>query len=290
MYRWLCIAFRLVGALVLTGCDSALFSEQTTLNLRLDAYIGDQPIYGAGDDLIDFKRDYWVDGRRISLHTAHMYISEITLSKAGGGTQTFRAEAPHTFEAVDASGQRVSHTVADKILLFHHSYGQDEHFLGLTEVGRYTGIRFTLGLEGLTNRVDGSQVSAAVHPLGSRGVFTTYWSPEKGYIFLRFDGRVDTDGDGDIDAPWAFHLGTPEFVHTLEFAHDFTLSPGEPAEIHFIVDYAQLIAGLDLTNANERVSYTTDNLPVARAVHAHIPQAFSLQGVRQVSTKAAFSP
>lgn len=78
----------------------------------------------------------------------------------------------------------------------------------------------------------------------------------------------------------------PEFVHTLEFAHDFTLSPGEPAELHFIVDYAQFIAGLDLTNADERVSHTTDNLPVVRTVHAQIPIAFALQGVRQVRTEA----
>lgn len=271
------------GALLI-GCDSNAFTDnKATLNLRIDAYMDDAKVHGVKDELINFKRDYRIKGRLLTLHSAHMYISEVTLLKADGTSQTFKDETSFTFEAKDAKGERVPHTVLEKVFLFRHSYGQDEHFLGLVEAGEYTGIRFKMGLEGLNNRIEAEQVSAAAHPLGSRGDFTTYWSPEKGYIFLRLDGRVDTNHDDALDATWAVHLGTSEFVHTLEFAHPFTLRTGESSEIHLDVNYAQFLAGLDYGNPSDLICYTTNNLPVARKVQAEIPKAFSLRGIHPVN-------
>lgn len=285
--RWALRAMWVVlGSVCLVACDSSTsaLTEQTTLNLRIDAYVGAERIHGERDKLINFQRDYRVDGRSLTMHSAHIYVSEITLLKADGTTHTFQDENPSTFVAETETGARVPHTVTDKVLLFRHALGQDQHFLGLVELGAYTGIRFKLGLEGLTNRIDASDVWAKDHPLGSRDDFINYWSPEKGYIFLRMDGRIDSDKDGSQESQWAVHLGTSEFVNTLEFAHDFTLTHGEPAEIHLKVDYAQFIAGLDYDNPDELVCYTTNNLPVARKVNAEIPRAFTLQGVQRVGT------
>lgn len=275
-----------------SGCDSSnLIEDQTHLTLRVDPFIGDASINGhrTVKEQIVSGGNYRVNGRRLSLHTAHLYLSEVTLIRADGTTRTFFDENPFTFTAKKTSGESVPHTVREKVFLFQHSYGQTTHALGLVETGEYAGIRFKIGLEGLTNRIVASEVSAALHPLGARGNFTTHWSTEEGYIFLRMDGRVDTDGDGQLDSSWAVHLGTDEFVNTLTFENSFTLSTSEVSEIHLKVDYGQLIAGLDYSNPDERISQATNNLPVARKVDAEIPKAFSFEGVNRIVSNGTSS-
>lgn len=262
----------LIGA----GCESLeTIEDKTPLQLRIVPLWGEQPY--------NVQRVKVVNGRVMTLQSSRMYISEVALLRADGTSYRITDEAPLKTTVQDENGAAASYIVTDKILLFRHDQWKNEHFLGLIEPGSYSGIRFKLGIDGLNNRVDGAQIRAADHPLGAQGNFRNYWSPQKGYIYLRMGGFVDSDGDGLVEASWNVHLGTTDFIQTLEWQSPFTLKADEPTEMHFSVDYSKFIAGVDYSNPANLTSDTTDNLPVARSVHAAIPGAFILHGVKPIT-------
>lgn len=270
----------MLGFLPLLSCDhSSLSPSATTVNLRIEAFMGNEPLR-IGARQLRSPINYTVNGRLVTLLSARMYISEVTLVKTDGTTHTFMDDAPATLPAKSDTGMPLEHIVTDKILLFRHDFQHDEHFLGRVEPGNYQGIRFKLGVAGLNNRVDAYRVSPDLHPLGGRGDRVNFWSTEKGYIFLRMDGLVDSDNDGLKESDWFVQLGTSDFLNTVELSYDFTIDPKEAVELHLAVDYARFIADLDYGDPDQLLCYTTNNLPVAQKVSDAIPHAFSFNGVR----------
>lgn len=283
--------FALVACLLVAGCDSTTSStandfiaENATLNLKIDAFMGDRELQGIlpKEEALNVKRNFQVNGRLITLQTAHMYISEVALVRTDGSTLTFPDTDPPLF--IGSREPALTAGDSEKVFLFRHADDQDKHSLGFVETGTYTGIRFKLGIEGPASQINASRVFASEHPLGVRGLEPTYWSQTSGYIFLRMDGQLDFDKDGRVDSPWAVRLSSPTFVHSLTFDQNFTLAPGTSAEIRLKVDYAQLLAGLDYGDFNQWLCCTANNPTLAQKVTAEIPHAFSFVEVRQLGS------
>lgn len=262
-----------LGGGVLAGCDSTANGDSTAMvNIDLAAVFDGTPVS------TDASTVYTIGGRNITLSSARIYLSEITLLKSDGSEVTFVNENPVTVPAKDPSDNDVSHTVSDQIVLAKHDAGQGMFALGEAEAGSYTGIRYKVGIDGLNNRVDATQVPAS-HPLAKQTDANNHWSWNSGYIFLRMDGTVDTDGDGTTESDWETHIGTGNFLNEIQLNHAFDLNEGDEVDLHIIVDYAQFVADIDFSNAGELLCHTMDNLPVAQKVDARVANAFMFHGV-----------
>ena len=269
--------FLLVFGVVLSGCDSTVDDDEGTSMVTLFL----QPTVDGSPLSSDLTTTYEVNGSTITFSSARIYISEIELLKSDGTSVTFEGDAI-TAPAKDANDNDISHTVTDRIVLAKHDLGEHRYMLGAAERGEYTGIRYKIGIDGTTNRLDASQVPAS-HPLAKQTDRNNHWNWSAGYQYLRMDGLVDADADGTPEEVWEVHLGTLNFLTQMEQAMDFELHADQDVDLHIIVDYATLLSDVNLNDPDERLTHTADNLPMANKVGAMIDDGFTFHGVHDTA-------
>ncbi len=271
-------SFALIVLLFLAACDASDPEDETVmLNLDIEPVISGQALSD------DPSTIYTLNGQAMTFTSARFYVSEITLLAENGDEVRVKTEAV-TLPAKDTDDNNVTHTVDEQIILFKHDTGQRRYDLGEVPAGTYTGIRYKVGIDGLTNRVDPTQAPAG-HPLAIQTDKGNHWSWNAGYIYLRMDGQLDLDGDGTPeageDATWFVHLGTPNFLREVELSTTFSLQGGNMHDLHLMVDYAKFIEDVDYTDPEQRDCHTANNLPVANKVGADISSAFMFHGVHR---------
>lgn len=259
--------------LLLSGCDSSAPTRGST-NLTLNL----KPEVNGSELSTNSSATYDVNGATISFTSARMYLSEVTLLESETTSITTDGE-PLTVPAKNEDDEDVSHTVRDKIVLVKQDAGVNLYDLGAWPSGEYIGIRFKVGIAGTTNRVDPSQVPAE-HPLAKQTDRNNHWNWNAGYLFLRIDGKVDVDNDNIPDDDWAVHLGTERFLKEVTLMQNFTLEDDSEAVLDISINYGAFLEDVDLTDPDQRICHTMNNLPVARAVAEQIPSAYDLEGVR----------
>ena len=260
----------LIG-LILTGCDAESMNDDKDVDLTLRL----QGVFG-GQQLV-VGQEYDHNGAAITLSTARVYLSEIVLTTADGEEVAFTAD-PITIPAKDENDNDVSHTVTDRIILVKSDLGEEMYHMGTAPAGDYQSARFRVGIMGLDNRIDASQVPAT-HALAKQTDKNNHWNWANGYIYLRLDGQVDTDGDGEVDDLWEAHIGKENFSREVTINTPFTLDAETGNMLHFMVDYQQFISTVNPANPAERISHTGDNIPVANKVANNMSGAFMLHGV-----------
>ncbi len=260
--------------LALAGCDTTVQDEDPVeVSFDLEAVFDGTPLIADGAQAVT------LNGHSLTFESARMYLSGITLIKDDGTEHVFMAEQSLTTVAKNtATDTDVPHTVDEKIVLVKHDAQNAHYHLGEVEPGSYSGLRFTLGISGLTNNVDASQIPES-HPLGKQTDRNNHWSWNSGFIFLRLDGLVDADGDGTPESEWDVHLGTPNYLNTLTFNQEFQLNPGQEVDLHVMIDYAKFLADLDYGDPSQHICHTMNNIPVANKVQARVQEAFMLHGV-----------
>ncbi|MCY3630743.1 MAG: hypothetical protein F4100_10460 [Rhodothermaceae bacterium] len=253
--------------LMMAGCDSSVMEDGSTdLTLNLNAHVNGKELSTDSGTTFD------VNGVAISFASARMYLSEITLIESEDGPVTI-PDAPITVPAKNDDDEDISHTVEEQIILVRQDAGVDSYDLGTWPAGNYKGIRFKVGIDGWTNRIDPSQVPAG-HPLAKQTDRNNHWNWNAGYLYLRIDGQVDTDADTVPDEDWAVHLGTQRFLREVTLTRDFTLENDQPATLDISIDYGEFLKNVDLSDPDQRVCHTMNNLPVANAVADQISSAF----------------
>jgi len=260
----------LMSAVLISGCDAdSMSSEEVDLTLRLEGLFDGQQLH----DGHVFEHN----GANITLESARVYISDIKLTNADGEVITFESDAI-TVPAKDANDNDVSHTVTDRIILAKHDMGMEDYHLGMVPEGDYTGLSFRLGIVGQDNRIDASQVPSS-HALAKQTDKNNHWNWANGYIYLRMDGQVDTDGDGTPDETWETHIGTENFSREVNMQSNFTLDHETGNELHVQLDYHHFLHMVDLSDPTERISHTGNNLPVANKIANMMSGAFMIHGV-----------
>lgn len=265
------------SAVFFAGCDSTATGESDTASASLFL----QPVFDGAPLSTDLSTVYDLNGTAITFTTARFYVSEIELVKDDGATIALQAN-PVTVPAKDANDIDITHTVEDLIVLVKHDRGTTHYDLGELPAGNYTGIRYKIGIDGLNNRVDASQVPAG-HALAQQTDRNNFWNWNAGYQYIRLDGLVDSDDDGTPDEVWETHLGTTNFLSEISQSMDFELVGGDAKDIHIIVDYKALLNEVDLGDPDQWLCHTGDNLPVANKVHGEVSNALMLHGVHDTS-------
>lgn len=189
------------------------------------------------------------DGRKLVLGQANMYITNIKLMKADGSGYTI-------------SGARLLKTPE-----------QEVYYIGKAPQANYNTVTFDVGVDPVNNAI---APSAATDTIFSRHSDMWFGQVNEGYIFVRFEGTIDSSVNkkGKATYPFSYDIGSNALLKTVTMPNrPFTLSDGYIT--HITVDYGKLLNGLDIRKENKTATY--DNSSLAAKVANNIPSMFSYE-------------
>lgn len=214
------------------------YSSGFATEVHFHPYVGTEPMAEGGT--------YMFNGNAMRIDNARFYVSNM--------------------RAVDANGNETPMEV--KYLFV--TPDPDEYEVGNLPAGDYAKIRFDVGIDSATNHADPSQWAVG-DPLGPQSP-SMQWGWTMGYIFLRLDGSIDTDGDGTPDDPVIIHLGTDPYLAHVEVDYPLTIGDGQENIFHMIADWSLLFSGLDILA--DHTTQVTDDPTLAGEIDANIPGMF----------------
>jgi uncharacterized repeat protein (TIGR04052 family) len=195
----------MAASLLASGLGVAGAAVADPVTLRFDARIAGQP-FACG------QRYAGIGATRTTLVPTDLrfYVSDVQLLRADGGAVPVRLKADDLWQLADvalvdfedATGACRNGTAGTRTIVE-----------GEAPAGRYTGLRFTVGVPFALNHGDPTIAPA---PLNLTAMF---WTWQSGYKFMKFDAAVERpamaqkvamdDGHGAIPASgFAFHLGS----------------------------------------------------------------------------------
>ncbi len=208
-----------------------------TLVLEIASIVGDQPLV--------YDQVYQVNGMATSFSTAQFYLSQVQIGDHGD------------MESLDT------------YLLI--SPEKDHYEVGEIKAGHKHSLHFGVGVDSASNFLDPSTYEAN-HPLAPKSP-SMHWSWNSGYIFIRLEGKVDTDGDDVLETDFEFHIGTKNLYRTFEYDVHFDADEAD-SHLEMTVDFAKFFTGIDLKT--DRVTHTMDNMPLAMTVVNNLSTVFSV--------------
>ncbi|MBL7815409.1 MAG: hypothetical protein JNL70_10370 [Saprospiraceae bacterium] len=218
-----------------------------TFMFHLHTYIDNNEV-----DLYDITYTN-LEGRKMSLSIAQLYISEIQLVKSDGST-------------LDISGKKI-------LKLFE----TETNLVGEVPVGSYKSIRFKVGLDAATNAL--SPKASADSIILNRPEMWFGSSPQPdGYVFMNVQGKIDTSSTFDkTPVPFSYKIGTNANYKQVSMGiKDFKVEEGKAVFGHIIIDYNRLFNGIQMNQlANLSVTTATANSStIAAKIVNNIPSMF----------------
>ena len=233
------LLFICLGIFIWTSCDSD-GEEATSLDFQF--------VFMVDNENLELGKTYQLGGTTVQLETARFYVGGIELQSRSGIT---------SFE--------------DLYLLVKAE--ETEYEVGNIELADYTGVKFFVGIDPEANSQAESDFTtrSSADPLGIQDP-SMHWNWNSGYKFIRIDGQTDTDGDGVVDTPLAFHIGTDGLLSSMEFATP-SLQEGSNT-LDFQLDLNRLYEDIDLTVDWD--THTGNNFPLAEQFLANFQSALTL--------------
>ncbi len=236
----------LTVVMVFFSCGDEEVTQVERLDFSYEFTIDGQPI--------TLGETYTLNGSTVMFEVANYYIHGMRLANDEAGV-IIANEASHLLAGVD---QEASAMITD---------------LSPTSVSK---ARIIIGVDEKLNAQSETDFTerAADDPLGLKDP-AMHWNWNSGYKFIRFDGEVDTDGDGIVDTPIAYHIGSNPFSKTLELDTDITLDSGTNA-LNFSFDLNQFFSTVDFQLEVNWDTHTGNNLELAQLLLANLDNAISL--------------
>ncbi|MEM9050730.1 MAG: MbnP family protein [Bacteroidota bacterium] len=151
---------------------------------------------------------------------------------------------------------------------------EDFYDLGLIKgASKYQGINFLVGLEPDVNSTLPTDYLQG-DPLSTQ-IPSMHWSPSSGYIFLRTEGVVDTNGDGTFDGNFEFQIGTNDLLTNITLVLPLEVDEEATVNADIFADYTRLMDDVDLTD--QPFTFTSNNLPLAEKLAANLQRVFTAQ-------------
>lgn len=242
--------FLIFGISLLLGLSScekeeaAISTDTAGLHLTLEHYFGDAPL--------EYNKIYYDSmGRAFTFSNCKFYVSNIRLIRKDSGEVRL-----------------------DNILLLDPE-GQTVIKLDTIEPGDYLGLRFDIGLGPLLNDTQPGLLPND-HPLSSsNGMY--YGLGNRGYIFLRMEGMVDTSASmsGTADYNWEYWIGTDPLLRTVNLMQQFEAKDAIDVNFNVVCDYEQLFNGINLRFKTHTNSIS--NMFTAVKVAENMRHAFHLK-------------
>ncbi len=167
-----------------------------------------------------------LEGRKIMLTKAQLYLSEFELVKLDGSI----------------------HSISDKYIL--KVQDNQVYDLGKVPVGNYKSIRFKVGLNSTLN----ATVPGASDDLLNK---TDMWfgstAQPDGYVFLHLAGKIDTTEEANATVanmqPFQYRIGTnAQFKQVTMPDKNYSIVADQVQYAHMYVDHSKLFSGVTLTD------------------------------------------
>ncbi len=144
------------------------------------------------------------------------------------------------------------------VIAFNDSYfladaAQSNNTFVVGDVGKRTidGVAFGFGVDSSRNTQNGSKALQAFsygvnHPLSASN--NMYWSWNPGYVWMKLEGRIDANGDGDfldVNETFSIHTGIDPAYVFINRTYIFTMNDA-PKTIQIDLDVLQFFTGYNL--------------------------------------------
>jgi hypothetical protein len=175
-----------------------------------------------GTEAFELDKTFDLGNSKVKFSTAQFYISGINLMDDDQNVTPFDGE----------------------VLLITPDV--DHQHVGDIGVEHFHMVSFNIGIDSATNANTQPTDYAAGHPLAPQ-VNNMWWTWAAGYIFYKFEGEVDIDGDGTFDDTFAYHIGTDGNLLSKQEMLHHTVTAGGELEVEMVVDYSKIFDNIDLT-------------------------------------------
>lgn len=211
----------------------------------------------AGNDTLKFNAPLSTENNeRYTISSFRYYMSDISLIKKDGS----------------------EHKMNDKVFLV--TPNTSDYVLDAVPVGEYTGIRFSVGLNNVTNHLDPTRYPVA-HPLAIQSP-AMHWSWNTGYIFLMLEGSCDTTATntdvltyGQYSHGLFYHIGMDPMLRVVTVDNSTFAVSGNNNVVHIHSDLNKLFTGVNMKT--EYASHTMGSMPLATKIADNIPAMFTVE-------------
>lgn len=195
-----------------------------------------------------------------------------TFSDNSGNKLSFTRASFYLSKPVIKNTSGVSLVLKNEYFLVHH----DTKTALITSVDETTikSVSTNVGIDSATNHEDPANYGSS-SPLAYQTP-SMHWGWSSFYLFIVVEGNIDTDGDGNFDDTFAFHIGTDNYLKQISNSNlNIQVIADKSAIIPIKIDYSKLFEGIDLTTDNK--THTTDNPTLANTFVQNISKAFIIE-------------
>lgn len=205
------------------------------------------------DPLVMFTDYSYAFGEKIQFSKSDFYLANFTLTSQDGDTTIMDVEMVDLSFSTEAEARDgVSMTFSD------------------IEARNYDGFQFTIGLDEEMNSGRPED-----YPSSSPLSLPRYWEPWTSYIFAKYEGKLDTLGNGDFGLSWAYHTGTDDYATNLKADIAYEIEEDGTLQIEFYLDHMKIFGvdddPIDIKSAPQnhnpkdtvRLKKISDNYPKA---------------------------
>ena len=204
----LLLLLTLPSLLVFQGCKD----DPIDLNIQFFLTYGDEPLV--------MLQDYtYPDGRLMRISRVSFYLSDVAVSTKDGN---------HEITDVAFLDLTNSHATAESAARGYQYYSET------LEIENPESLRFNVGLTNEQNSTSPADYTSD-HPLSLTG---EYWTGWQSYIYVKVQGMIDLDNDGEPETGMALHLGSEPILRTMELNF-----PDDSGSMDVVIDIKQFFEG-----------------------------------------------
>ncbi|MDF1697390.1 MAG: hypothetical protein P1U56_16220 [Saprospiraceae bacterium] len=173
-----------------------------------------------GAPLVLFEPYTYPDGKTINFTRCSFYTSDIKIDEV-------------LIDDVQFHNLNVTHSTLD---LAMNGY---TYTLPNVPTGNYSNLRFNIGVPPELNKMDPGDFPSG-HPLAKPA---ENWFSWMSYIFLKVEGNIDLDGDGNTETGIALHTGSDVALRTIELPVNLIIENDKKIKIELVFDLHQFFDG-----------------------------------------------
>lgn len=143
---------------------------------------------------------------------------------------------------------------------------------------KYTSIKYSIGVPESLNKDNDPAAYPTNHPLSVYGSAGMFWSWNSGYIFTKFEGKANLDGEeSPILEPFAYHVGEDFLFRSHE--ESISVSLGEDPQTIYLDFHTEQFLNSDQDSidiAIDNLTHTSGNVPLAERFVSNLNQAIEV--------------
>ena len=173
-----------------------------------------------GQPLVIFEEYNYPDGKKIDLTRVSFYTSEMSLDDTPINEVEFH-NLTNSHSSLELATEGYFWTVDN------------------VRTGSYNNLSFNIGVPAALNNMDPGEFPSG-HPLAKP---SENWFSWMSYIFLKIEGNVDLDSDGEAETGIALHTGSNEALRRIELDYPIQVLENQHTNVNLVFDLYQLFDG-----------------------------------------------